>query len=374
METTTTGETSLDTGTSNETDTTSDAGGSGGGGSDCPTIWKGCPVMDTELEPLHERVNGAGALLLAHEAFWLQGSVTFNNPDGSRGKKFLGALRIPYEPGSTPRVLEGNVTAGMFVEDGGLVFHADASLGRHLVVYKPNGDLHKLVDVTGGNPDIFMLTGLSVESGVVALTSPNCTHVFFVETESWTVRHLDTNAQYAGGTTRTLFHGDRLYCMGTSHIFKIDPATASVESSWTDPDLANGIQDVAYSYLASTSAGLMTWIRTPPAGMARLRILDPQNLTLSDYDDPDVTIIDGQYVSAEDTLYFHNKAIYGYQVSSKVLTRSLPERRPWGGDWDFKSELQMDEDYFYWIEGWNPNGGATTLNSAEFIVRYPREK
>src|SRR5690606_37271589 len=87
-------------------ETAASSGGSGGG-SPCLTIWEGCPPMDTALEPLHERQNGAGSLLLAQGAFWLQGSVVFRNPDGSRGEIFLGALRIPYEPGSTPRVLEG---------------------------------------------------------------------------------------------------------------------------------------------------------------------------------------------------------------------------------------------------------------------------
>src|SRR5690606_9743684 len=295
--------------------------------------------------------------------------VVFRNPDGSRGENFLGALRIPYEPGSTPRVLEGNVADGMFVEHKGLVYHADASLGRHLAVYEPNGDLHQLVDVTGGDSDIFMLTGLSVADGMAVVTSPSCTHVFFIDTQSWEVRYLNTAAQYAGGTTRTLFHVDSVYCMRNAHIFKIDPATATVQDFWTDPDLANGIQsESSYSHLANTSQGLMTWITSPRAGVAPLRILDPDTLALSDYDDPGVTILAGYYVPIEDAYYISDAGLHRYQVATKELERVLPEQRPWGGRWDFETILQMDDDYYYWVEGWVSESGQ----QSEFIVRYPR--
>src|SRR5690606_18709174 len=109
------------------------AGGSDGGtdsggtvgAAPCPTIWENCPPMDTALEPLHERQNGAGHFLLAHGAFWLQGAVAFMTSEGTAGEIFLGALRIPYEPGSTPRVLEGNVAVGAFASYDGRVYHPD---------------------------------------------------------------------------------------------------------------------------------------------------------------------------------------------------------------------------------------------------------
>ena len=380
-ENTSSGETSSGSTASTETGPTSDAGGSGGS-SGCPSIWKGCPALDTKLEPLHERVNGAGALLLAHDAFWLQGSVTFKNPDGSRGENFLGALRIPYEPGSTPRVLEGNVTTGAFAAYDGRVYHPDFGDGGLLAVYEPNGDLHHVLDVAQGDSSAVPLQSPTFLERTLILTTPNCRSLFFINIDDWNIGRLDTEGRYLGGTTSLTLVDDQLYCMGDGYIHKVDVASRSVLDSWIDPLLEDNVQEVHYRWLWNTPQGLITWIDVPGPDSSLFQTVDPDSLAFTDYFETNILMGAPHYLSDENSIYFwgsigsapaYGFSLHRFRVETKATDRIVPEQRPWGGDWDFKSELQMDDDYFYWIEGWDPDGGATTLNSAQFIVRYPRE-
>ena len=333
--------------------------------------------MNTLLEPLHERQNGAGSLLLAHDAFWMQGSVTPRKPDGSRGDTYVGALRIPYEKASTPRVLEGNVATGMFVEHQGKVYHADASSGRYLAVYEPNGDLHKLVDVSEGDSTIFMLTGLTTRDDLVALTSPNCQAVFIVNTDTSQVERIDTGGDYLGGTTTMTFVDDHLYCMGDGQIYKIDLESLSVSASWSDPLLKDGVQGLHYRWLWNTPQGLLTWRDLDGPNQSVFQVLDPATLGFNDYLETTIFIGTPKFLSSENALYFfdytgddtsNSFGLHRFGIAEKSITQLVPTERPWGGRWDFKSEIEMDDDYFYWIEGFADTMGARS----EFIVRYPR--
>lgn len=364
---------------------TSTAGGSGaesGGGegeAPCPTIWKGCPPMDTALEPLHERVNGAGALLLAHGAFWLQGSVVFRNPDSSRGENFLGALRIPYEPGSTPRVLEGNVAIGEFVTYDGRVYHPDFGDNGLLAVYEPNGDLQHVLDVAQGDASAIPLQSPTFTDRTLILTTPNCRSLFFINIDDWSMERLDIEGEYLGGATSLTLVGDHLYCMGNGYIRKVDVIAKSVLMSWTDPLVADNLQGLGYSLLWDTPQGLVTWVNVGH-NSSLFQTVDPATLAFSDYFASDLFLGAHRYVPTENTVYFFGRTaaytsggnrLHRFRIEEKTTEPIVPEQRPWGGDWEFESALQMDDDYFYWVEGWDPDGG-TTLNSAEFIVRYPR--
>ncbi len=335
--------------------------------------------MDTALEPLHERVNGAGSLLLAHGAFWLQGSVVFRNPDGSRGENFLGALRIPYEPGSTPRVLEGNVAVGEFATYDDRVYHPDFGDNGLLAVYEPNGDLHHVLDVAQGDTSAIPLQSPTFVHRTLILTTPSCRSLFFINVDDWSMERLNVEAEYSGGVTSLTLVGDELYCIGDAYIFKISLDSRSVVSEWRNPELEEGVQGIHYSWLWDTPQGLLTWRRTGNDGdPSRFQLVDPETLAFEDYATPDVLLGGPRYREDENTVYFNNSlgidlgiALHAFSVETKAVRQIVPSERPWGGPWSPETEIQMDDDYYYWVEGWDPDG-VTSLNSAEFIVRYPR--
>lgn len=355
-----------------------DGSSGGSGGPPCLTIWEGCPPMDTALEPLHERQNGAGALLLAHDAFWLQGAVAFMTSEGTAGEIFLGALRIPYEPGSTPRVLEGNVAIGEFAPYDGRVYHPDFGDNGLLAVYEPNGDLHHVLDVAQGDATAIPLQSPTFVDRTVILTTPNCRSLFFINIDDWSMERLDIEGRYLGGVTSLTLAEDHLYCMGDGYIYKVNLASHALVSEWRNPEVDAGVHGTHYSWLWNTPQGLLTWRRADNAGdESRFQLLHRETLAFAEYATPGVLLGGPRYRENENTIYFNNSlgidlgiALHAFNVETKAVRQIVPAERPWGGRWDPTTELQMDDDYYYWVEDWVSESGQ----QSEFIVRYPRGK
>ena len=178
--------------------------------------------------------------------------------------------------------------------------------------------------------------------------------------------------------------GDQLFCMGDGYIFKIDPSVPEVIAEWRNPELDKGYQGIHYSWLWETPQGLVTWRRSlNDDDESRFQLLDPSTLERSDYFRPaagqtDFYLVGNALYNPEDNAVYFNHEIgsglglHRFQVDAKKVEQIVPTERPWGGAWEPLSINLMDDDYYYWIEKWQPPG-STGIERREYIVRYPRK-